>query len=206
MAGRVLLARHGESDYSARGLINGDASVECGLTRQGMDEARALGRDLSDTELDLSITSGFRRTQETAEVALAGRGVPIEVMEAFNDPPAGDLEGSTVAEHGAWMDANDWATRPPGDGESQLESVARYLRAYEAVVERPDGTILVIAHAFPISVGLTLVRERSPYLRRRYSIPVEHAVAHPVSVPELRDALGILRAELDRVAPALLSS
>ena len=26
----LILARHGESEYSARGLVNGDASVEVG--------------------------------------------------------------------------------------------------------------------------------------------------------------------------------
>src|SRR5262249_59296238 len=39
----AILARHGESELSLRGLMNGDPGVECPLTPAGVDQAPPLG-------------------------------------------------------------------------------------------------------------------------------------------------------------------
>ena len=39
----LILARHGESEYSARGLLNGDPTVGVALTETGEAQARTLG-------------------------------------------------------------------------------------------------------------------------------------------------------------------
>jgi len=75
---RLILVRHGESEYSVRGLVNGDASVAVGLTAAGEEQARRLDTMLADEQLDLCVTSQLRRTQLTAALALAGRDVPVE--------------------------------------------------------------------------------------------------------------------------------
>ena len=76
----LLLARHGESEYSAKQLVNGDPGVSCPLTELGRVQARALGQALADVQVDLCAVTAFERVRETAEIALAGREVPFLVV------------------------------------------------------------------------------------------------------------------------------
>jgi broad specificity phosphatase PhoE len=68
---RALLTRHAESEFSVRGLTNGDPSVACGLTAEGRLQAQRLGELLADTPIDLCVTSGFERTHSPAATSLA---------------------------------------------------------------------------------------------------------------------------------------
>ena len=91
---RAILARHGESEYSAYGRLNGDITVAVGLTARGREEARRLGEDLRGEQLDLCVTSEFQRARETADIALEGRDVARLVDPRLNDPLIGRYEGS----------------------------------------------------------------------------------------------------------------
>ena len=73
---RLILARHGESRYSASGLVNGDPEAGVGLTPAGEEEARELGRALAAELLDLCLVTSLPRTRATAELVLAGRAQP----------------------------------------------------------------------------------------------------------------------------------
>ena len=79
----LILARHGESEYSSRGLLNGDPSVDVELTSVGEEQARVLGRTLEPVELDLCVVTELRRTRRTAGLALAGRDVPFETWPSW---------------------------------------------------------------------------------------------------------------------------
>ena len=77
----VVLARHGESESAARGVVGGDA----GLTQRGRDQARLLGERLASTPIDVCLVSPAHRTRETAELALAGRDVHGLLLRAATD-------------------------------------------------------------------------------------------------------------------------
>ena len=68
----MILARHGESVFSERQLVNGDVAVPGPLTARGEEEARALGRAIADDPIDLCVTTEFERTRQTADLALDG--------------------------------------------------------------------------------------------------------------------------------------
>jgi broad specificity phosphatase PhoE len=146
----VILARHGESELSVVGTVNGDPAVVCALTATGEDQARRLGERLVEVEIDLCVTSEFERTQRTADIALAGRDVLRLVLAELNDVRFGRFEGGTLADYRAWAADNEPTTEAPGGGESRSATVARYVRAYQTLLARPEPTILVIAHGLPI--------------------------------------------------------
>ena len=98
----LILARHGESAYSARGLVDGDPAAAVGLTPRGEDEARALGGELADEPIDVCIVTPLPRTRATAGLALAGRHVSIEEVPELADPLAGRFEGLHLDEYRAW--------------------------------------------------------------------------------------------------------
>jgi broad specificity phosphatase PhoE len=158
----VILARHGESELSVVGTVNGDPAVACALTPTGREQARKFGDLLADTELDVCVTSEFERVRETADLALAGRDVPRLVLAELNDIRFGRFEGGSLAAYRVWAAANDPTVEAPGGGESRAATIARYARAYRAILAQPGRTILVIAHGLPIRYVLNALDHRPP--------------------------------------------
>jgi 2,3-bisphosphoglycerate-dependent phosphoglycerate mutase len=190
----LIAARHGESDYSARGLVNGDPAAGVGLTARGEEEARSLGHALADQRLDLCVVTALPRTRATAELALAGRAVPVESVPQLGDPRAGRFEGRPLAEYRAWAWAAGSREDAPGGGESRLAVVERYARAWRALLARTERTVLAVVHALPIAY-LLLAREGEPP-PPRVALRVEHAHPHRFAAAELETALAVLEAWL----------
>jgi probable phosphoglycerate mutase len=146
----LLVARHGESEFSARQLVNGDPGVSCPLTETGRDQARALGRVLEREAIDLCAVTEFERVRETAELALADRKVPFLVVPELNDPRYGEFEGGSLDAYREWVWERGALDAPPG-GEHRGEIVSRYARGLRVLLERPEETVLLVAHSLPIA-------------------------------------------------------
>jgi probable phosphoglycerate mutase len=144
-----ILVRHGQSELNAAHRINGDPDVHVALTEQGRHEAASLGVQLAAISLDVCIHTRFDRTRETAELALAGRRVPLEVEPLLDDIDVGDLEGQTVDDYRAWKHAHSRADAFPG-GESLDAAALRYAEAFEALLARGEQRILVVCHEIPV--------------------------------------------------------
>ena len=192
----ALLARHAESEFSVRGLTNGDPEIEVALTETGREQAHRLGVGLAATEIDLSIVSEFQRAQETADVALAGRTVPRLVLPELNDIRFGEFEGRLLADYRAWARAHGPEDEVPG-GESRAESVRRYVSAFREIAARPEPTILVVAHSLPIRYVLNAAAGGLP---RPAMQQVPYAEAFPLTEAELTQA--VERLEQWLLAPA----
>jgi broad specificity phosphatase PhoE len=183
---RLIVARHGESEYSARGLLNGDPSLRCPLTTTGRGQARRLGELVRAVQIDLCVTSAFERTQETAGIALAGRPVPRLVVPELNDHPAGEFEGRGIDEYLAWAHAAPSARPIPGAGASRVDALRRFVRGYRLLLGRPEPTILAILHSLPISYLLSGPRRRLPLLQ--YAEPVGVDAAEVLAAVERLEA------------------
>jgi broad specificity phosphatase PhoE len=188
---RAILARHGESEYSAHGRLNGDITVAVALTERGRAEARRLGDDLRRTALDLCVTSEFQRARETADLALAGRDVLREVDSRLNDPLIGRFEGATLEDYRSWAAASPSSAAPEDGGESRLAIVTRYAAAFRGLLGRPEETILVVCHSLPVSYALGAREGREPGARMPMA---EHAKPYPFTADELEAAVLVLEA------------
>ena len=187
---RLILARHAESEFSARGTVNGDPLAEGGgLTARGRAQARALGELLADDEIDLAAYSEFARTRETAELALAGRDVPRLVVPELNDIRFGSFEGGSLADYRRWAHAHDPVAECPGGGESRASAAERFARGYRVLLARPEGTILLVTHGLPVRYVLTALVEQDP---TAVIEPVQHAEPHRMSRAQLERAVARL--------------
>jgi broad specificity phosphatase PhoE len=183
---RLLLARHGESEYSVRAAVSGDPRVPVRLTEVGREQARRLGEALRDEPIELCVVSEFARVVETADIALAGRAVPRLVLPDLNDPRAGSFEGGPLDEYRAWAHAHTSSDEPPGRGESRAALVRRYVRGYRTVLARPERLVLVVGHSLPFAYLLGAVDGKEP----SRSVPlVEYAYVYRFSAEELAGAL-----------------
>ena len=186
----VFLARHGESERSVAGLVNGDPSVPVPLTEIGREEALQLGVQLADEPIDLCVTSEFLRARQTADLALEGRNVPHLVLRELNDIRFGEYEGKSLVEYRRWAHAHGPTERVPG-GDSRAETVTRYVRAYRTILARPEPAILVVAHGLPVRYVLDAVETRDPAAA---VAQVPYAVAFRLSAAELAQAVDRLDA------------
>jgi 2,3-bisphosphoglycerate-dependent phosphoglycerate mutase len=187
---RVALARHGESELSLVGRTNGDPSLAVGLTEAGREQARQLGRVLTDEPIDLCVTSEFQRARETADLALEARDVPRLVLPELDDIRFGRFEGGALADYRAWAWTHGPEEPVPGGGESRVETVARYVRGFRTVLERPEESVLVVAHSLPIRYVLNAAAG---------TVPVPKIEQVPYATP-LRLRAAELDAAVERLA------
>ena len=162
---RLIVARHAESEYSAKGWLSGDPRSAVGLTDAGREQAQRLGEKLAGEQIDLCVTSEFARTVETADIAFAGRDVPRLVVPELNDHPAGDYEGRAIAEYLEWAHASAPTDLIPGTAETRAAVVARFVRGYALVLDRPEDTIVAILHSLPIMYLVEAARGADPAAR-----------------------------------------
>jgi len=148
-----VIARHGESTLNIEKRVNGDPSVPVGLTERGREAAKLLGQQLAHVPIDLCVHSRFGRTRETAEIALAGRGVPFEEDALLDDIYVGELEGCTLDEYREWKSTRTRSDPFPG-GESLDDAARRYAQAYRKVLERPEEEVLILTHEIPLRYAI----------------------------------------------------
>jgi len=182
-----FLARHGESVLNVEDRVNGDPSVPGPLSDHGREEAKQLGAQLANVELDLCIHTEFERTRETAELALEGRTVRLEVEPLLDDVKIGELEGQPLARYRE-AKRGLGRKRPFPRGESLDDAALRYAEAFERLARLEAGQVLVVCHEIPVRYALNAAAGAD-----RLDGPPFHDIAN--AVPFAFDA-----ASLDRAA------
>ena len=99
--GKLVLLRHGESEWNSKGLFTGWVDVP--LSETGSDEARNAGRLLSEADIrpDVLFTSVLTRAIQTAHIALDEAGLlwlPVHRTWRLNERHYGGLTGLNKAE------------------------------------------------------------------------------------------------------------
>jgi broad specificity phosphatase PhoE len=144
-----LVARHGQSLFNVDKVVNGDPTLDRGLSEQGIEEAQRLAGQLAGLPLDLVVVSPFPRALQTANIALAGREVPHLVDEELGDVRIGELEGKSLDAYRDTPAHSNRKERFPG-GESLDEAALRYASVCERLLARHEPATLVVCHEIPV--------------------------------------------------------
>lgn len=104
MAGKLVLCRHGQSDWNLKNLFTGWTDVD--LTEQGIAEAQAAGRLLKELgyEFDIAYTSVLKRAIRTLWLVLDEMDrmwIPVVRDWRLNERHYGALQGLNKAETAA---------------------------------------------------------------------------------------------------------
>lgn len=163
---RLLLVRHGESEWNAVRRLQGQADI--GLSEKGEAQARALAATVEQLAPDRVITSDLRRARQTAELL----GFPGAAHEAgLREVDVGDWTGLHIAriiadEHEAYRDWRAGTFAPPG-GEIWADFSARTAAVTRAAMADADR-LLVVCHGGVIRALLQTLLGLAP----RRIIPV----------------------------------
>ncbi len=87
----LLLARHGETDWNAMGLLQGQQDRP--LSIKGFQQRKRLFFLLCNIPLGRIVTSSLQRTIQTALPLSDEKEIPIEQIEDFNEARLGVFEG-----------------------------------------------------------------------------------------------------------------
>ena len=155
---RLLLARHGQSTWNAERRFQGATDIP--LSALGREQAAALGKALAGYRVTAAYASPYRRARETAEIALAGSGVPLATMDELRELSLGDWEGCTVDEvrgregdpYRAWLLAPHDCPPPNGEPLDAVYHRVHTALQHIAAAHGEDEDVLVVAHGGVISV------------------------------------------------------
>lgn len=170
VARRFTLLRHAQSEYNARGVLNGDPVVPVALTPEGRRQAEAAARLLSHVAFDLAVHTRFPRTLETLDLVLRDREVPRAVYPEFDDLAVGDFEGKPLAEYREWRSRNGPDDAPPA-GESRISGLRRYITGYERLLESDAERLIAVLHDVPIRFLANALHDTDPIAGPHQSIP-----------------------------------
>lgn len=144
-----VLARHGQSLFNVDRVVNGDPTLDRGLSEQGIEQAELLAGQLAALPLDLVAISPFPRALQTANIALAGRDVPHLVDDDLGDVRIGALEGKSLDVYRASPAHSNRKERFPG-GEGLDEAALRYAGAFDRLLARDEAATFVVCHEIPV--------------------------------------------------------
>ena len=162
----VHLVRHGQSEYNARGRVQGHTNSP--LTPQGRAQARAAGEALKGRKVDAIYTSDLLRALQTAEEMGEVMGMEPKPVEGLREVSLGQWEGKEIEE----IKASDprtlelWYSSPmeariPG-AEPLNAFRERVLSTFRELVEsHPSGEIVVVSHGGVLSVIIADVLQMS---------------------------------------------
>jgi broad specificity phosphatase PhoE len=141
---RLILVRHGETEWNAREILQGQADIE--LSENGRAQARALASLIARWSIDMAVTSDLKRTRQTSELL----GFPQARADAlWREADLGlwtardvkDLKATDGAAYRAWREGRG---NPPG-GED-FDTLSRRIALAMTPLQETDGTALVITH------------------------------------------------------------
>ncbi|RSN63446.1 histidine phosphatase family protein [Amycolatopsis sp. WAC 04182] len=140
---RLVLWRHGETDYNAAGRMQGH--LDSALTPVGWNQARFAVPALARFSPDLVIASDLRRATDTATVLTEAIGVPLRIDKRLRETHLGEWQGFTgqqvdetyPGERARWRVDATWA--PPG-GESRVDVAERAMEVV-ADLDQPNSDV-----------------------------------------------------------------
>jgi probable phosphoglycerate mutase len=150
---RILLARHGETQWNVEGRTQGQG-FDIPLSAAGRAQAGSLGARLAGLEITRAVASPLLRARQTAELALGAWPGTLLFDDGLKEISHGQWEGLLPEEiraaypecQRAWRETPDQVTLPGGESLRQVEA-----RAWPALQSACAGllaeeVVLVVTH------------------------------------------------------------
>jgi probable phosphoglycerate mutase len=118
---RIFIARHGETDYNKKGLLQG-RGIDAPLNEAGFRQAEMLSDYLSGYDADQLVSSSLTRTWQTAEPLRKAKKLQVLKETDLDEMDFGEFEG-----------------KPYMDAAEELDNIQSFWKRGELDVPIPGG-------------------------------------------------------------------
>jgi broad specificity phosphatase PhoE len=154
---RLILIRHGQTDWNAESRWQGQADVP--LNSRGLEQAQRLAAELAGAGIQAVYTSDMQRALQTVQPLARLTGLPVRIDPRLREVHVGDWQGllvtEIVARYGELFhrrQADPSAVTPPG-GETLAQVQQRTYTVLDEILERhPHETVAIVGHGFVIAL------------------------------------------------------
>ena len=160
MSRRIVLWRHGRTEWNATGRFQGQTDID--LDEIGRAQAWQSARRLAALEPDLLISSDLRRTRDTMAALAEITSKPIQLDERLRETFAREWQGLTGAEIASRYpeEYKAWRAGDPllkvGGGETRQDVAERMAAAVRDIAARlaDDGLAVLTTHGGAARLGI----------------------------------------------------
>ncbi len=176
---RLVLIRHGETDWNVEGRYQGQADPP--LNERGVEQARLLAERLKNVGIEIIYASPLKRAWQTAEIIARTLHVPLHPDPRLMEINQGEWEGRLVTDIAReypdlfrrW-ETSPWEVTLPG-GENLAQVQQRVYQAVDEIVARhPHQTVALVTHRLPIALIKIRYQGLDPQEVRNIPIPNTH--------------------------------
>lgn len=163
----LYIVRHGETDWNAKGLIQGNTNNP--LNTKGKGQAEAVAVQLGAVKLDMIYPSALTRAMQTAEAIARGVKAPVTPDARLNERSRGMYEGQEESAVKAEFSPRFASLDDDMNGGESLRSISTRVGNFtQEILKKHKGKIImVVGHSGvnPLVIG-TLI-----------NLPPERAIA-----------------------------
>lgn len=177
---KLILARHGETDWNVAKKIQGVTDTD--LNKNGLRQARELAAAVLAGDLGITAiySSHLKRAAQTAAYVAEALNLPYHTMEALQELNFGKWEGNSwpevkeryPEEYGVWYINRRYTPAP--EGESYQQMLERVIPALQEIVRREKGNALVVIHSAEI-VALQAALHNTSFQTMAKDYPIGNA-------------------------------
>jgi broad specificity phosphatase PhoE len=175
MATRLILVRHGETDWNIAHRYQGHSDTE--LNETGRTQAQLLAQKLKDEPINAIYCSDLSRAYQTAIVIADERNIPVYPTSQLRECSFGIWEGKTFKEVLAQFPEEieriqqDPLTAVRTGGESREQMFTRVSQEIQWIVKQnPNRTVLVVAHEGSIAAAMGYITGEGMAARSKYRL------------------------------------
>ncbi|MGM0500950.1 MAG: alpha-ribazole phosphatase [Bacillota bacterium] len=151
MGTKLILARHGETNWNKESRFQGNKNIK--LNQTGIAQAKKLATRLADIEIDAIYSSTLDRSNKTAQIVAKKHDLEVDVKADLQEINFGVWEGLTFKQiESKYQDEFKlWKSNPaknkPAEGESLTDVQDRVFNTIDELLVKHQGqTILIVAH------------------------------------------------------------
>lgn len=162
---RLILVRHGETNWNVEGRYQGQSDVP--LSERGRSQAAEMRPQIHALNPDAFYSSDLIRARETAEILAAPLRLTVRVDPRLREVHLGEWEGLLFDEIQARysnllkLRREDPAKVSAPGGETVAQVRDRVLAATKEIIERHgDQIVVVVTHGLPLAILIALQQHR----------------------------------------------
>jgi len=174
--------RHGETDWNARGLSQGNVDIP--LNPTGLAQARSAAELLRNRDISTIVSSPLSRARVTAEIVAERLGLVGAIEDGLREVAFGVQEGQPMTEWFASWVAGEWT---PEGAEPFANLRARAVAAVNRATAYPPA-VLVVGHG-ALFRALRSAMGLEPNVRTRNAVPFWCEPGQEGAAWELRPAV-----------------